>query len=317
MMPSTHEGAAHRSSMMGTGNSDDGMALAEIYYSYRLADCEQRAFILRAVGIEHAVYAHDERFGLMVPEELARSAIDHLQSYDAESRVVAPVAQPMQLHPNAAVGSILYIVIVVAVAYLAGEKANGIDWLDAGALNADVIHSGQWWRLITALTLHADVGHLLGNIAFGAPFGFFAAQLLGTGRAWASILFAAALGNLIDSALMPAQQVTIGASTAVFAMLGLVAAYAWRRGSGHTQRWALKWAPLIAGIALLGITGTGGENTDVLAHLAGFGSGVLLGVAHAHIDTSWLDTRRGQWIAGCATVAAVVVAWSQALSAAV
>ncbi len=300
-------------------NSDcNDMALAEIYRSYRLADCEQRAFILRAVGIEHAVLAHDDSFGLLVPEEFVHSAIGHLRSYDEESRPVAP-SDPVKLYSHAITGSALYVVVVIVVAYLAGDNTFGIDWLDAGALTTAVTHKGEWWRSVTALTLHADLGHLLGNLAFGAPFGYFAAQLLGVGRAWLSILIAAVLGNLVDSLLMPAQQQTIGASTAVFAMLGLIAAYAWRMGSrlrGNTQRWALRWAPLIAGVALLGITGAGGEQTDVLAHLAGFGAGVLLGMAHAHWPTRQLDQPAAQWAAGLAAIALVIFAWSSALVAA-
>lgn len=291
------------------------MAFAEIYRSNQLADCEQRAFVLRAVGIEHAVQAHDDLFGLVVPDELAATAIDHLRSYDAESRAAAaPVPAQLQLHAGAWVGSVVYAAILIGVAYFAGEKAGGVDWFDAGALASTVASTRQWWRVITALTLHADLGHLLGNLAFGVPFGWFAAQLLGSGRAWASILIAASLGNLLDSVLMPEQQVTIGASTAVFAMLGLVAAYSWRTSSASTTRWVHRWAPLVAGIALLGITGTGGEHTDVLAHLSGFVAGVILGVVHAHLRMRFFDRPRGQFIAGMATLAAVAGAWAWALS---
>lgn len=290
------------------------MALAEIYHSAQLADCEQRAFVLKAVGINYAVYARDDLFGLLVPEELAGTAIGHLRSYDEESRVPAPVPTPLPMHANAWVGSVIYIAVLLGVAWCAGEKVGGADWLEAGALTNSAASNGEWWRTVTALTLHADLGHLLGNIAFGAPFGFFAAQFLGTGRAWLSILVAAACGNFIDGALMSDQQQTIGASTAVFAMLGLVAAYAWRKGSGRSQRWVHRWAPLVAGIALLGVTGTGGEHTDVLAHLCGFTAGVALGVIHGHVPTPFLDRKGGQLIAGVLALGSVAGAWWWALA---
>jgi rhomboid protease GluP len=308
--------------MLASVATPTNMALAEIYSSPRLGDCEQRAFILRAVGIEHAVLAHDDLFGLLVPEESVQTAIGHLRSYDEERRAAElPAPAPLiNLYPHAAIGALLYVIVVIAIAYLAGSSAFNVDWLDAGALTSTARHQGQWWRAITALTLHADLGHMLGNLAFGVPFSYFAAQLFGVGRAWASIVLAAFLANLLDSSLMPAQQETIGASTAVFAMLGLVAAYAWRTSPrllrGQTQRWALRLAPLTAGIALLGITGAGGEQTDVVAHLAGFGAGALLGIAHAHLPTRWLDRPAGQMLAGIATLTAVVIAWSTALFAA-
>ena len=290
------------------------MALTEIFHSTRLVDCEQRAFILKAVGIDYAVYERDQLFSLFVPEELAATAIGHLKSYDEESRVVVPPPTRLPVHPNAWVGAVVYIAVLLGIAWLAGEKYGGVDWLEIGALTHAAASSNEWWRVVTALTLHADLGHMLGNIAFGAPFGFFAAQLLGAGRAWASILIAAAFGNFLDAAIMPDQQQTIGASTAVFAMLGLVAAYAWRKGSGDSRRWAHRWAPLIAGIALLGITGAGGEHTDVLAHLSGFAAGVTLGVVHGHMRTPWLDNKAGQLVAGVLTLVTVAGAWFWALS---
>jgi len=301
------------------------MALTEIYRSHRLADCEQRAFVLRAVGIEYALFTHtiytvlspDELFSLLVPEELAAAAIGHLKSYDEESRVVVVPPAPLPVHPRAWIGACAYVVMLIGIAWLVGESYGGSDWLAAGALTHAATADHQWWRAVTALTLHADLGHLLGNLAFGVPFGFFAAQLLGNGRAWLSILVAAVCGNLLDSAVMPDHQETIGASTAVFAMLGLVSAYAWRRGAGKraaSKRSVHSWAPLIAGIALLGITGAGGENTDVFAHLSGFAAGALLGVAHGHVRTPFLDRRLGQFIAGALTVATVIAAWALALT---
>jgi membrane associated rhomboid family serine protease len=100
-------------------------------------------------------------------------------------------------------------------------------------------------------------------------------------------------------------------------MLGLVAAYAWRKGSYNSgrdsRRWAHRWAPLIAGIALLGLTGTGGEHTDVLAHLSGFIAGVLFGAVHGHVRTAFLDGKVGQFVASVLTLAVVGGAWTWAL----
>jgi membrane associated rhomboid family serine protease len=65
-------------------------------------------------------------------------------------------------------------------------------------------------------------------------------------------------------------------------------------------------------VFLLAFTGAGGERTDVLAHLTGFITGALAG---------WLLALRqrppgatAQWLAGIATIATIVAAWSLALS---
>jgi hypothetical protein len=91
----------------------------------------------------------------------------------------------------------------------------------------------------------------------------------------------------------------------------LLAAYAWRRRRDQGDRWAYRWAPLIAGVILLGFTGAGGERTDVLAHLTGFAMGLLAGVAHA----SWRIPRGtvAQVVAGVLAIAVIAGAWQLAL----
>ena len=42
--------------------------------------------------------------------------------------------------------------------------------IDLGQAQAQLLLEGQWWRAATALTLHADAGHVLGNCLFGALF---------------------------------------------------------------------------------------------------------------------------------------------------
>ena len=280
----------------------------EIFSSYLITECDQRAFVLKAVGIEHVVAKNDNKFVLLVPEESVALALEQLGGYEAESRPKPPPT-PLQLHTNAWTGSAVYVMSMLGIAYAAGESLGGFDWYETGALRHGAIAHGELWRIVTALTLHADVGHILGNLAFGAPYGYFASQLLGTGRAWASILIAAAFANFINATLMGEQQSSIGASTAVFAMLGIVGAYAWRRGKSRFNSWAHRGAPLIAAVALLAFTGVGDERTDIVAHLAGFGVGVGMGVQQANLRTTWLNKRATQISLGLAAGLIGMGAW--------
>jgi membrane associated rhomboid family serine protease len=211
------------------------------------------------------------------------------------------------------VGSLGYALTMLAAAYWAGIDWLGTDWRDAGALRGALAQNGEWWRLVTALTLHADLGHLLANLAFGVLFGFFAGQMLGPGVAWLAVLVAATSGNLLDSLLMPPWQSSIGASTAVFATLGLVAALSWKRRTHRRLKWAHRFAPLIAGVALLAFTGAGGENTDVVAHAAGFVCGAVLGAILARWPATRFSSVRAQWLAGVATIAIIGASWVWAL----
>ncbi len=290
------------------------MTYVEIFSSYLITECDQRAFVLKAVGIEHVITQSDNRFVLLVPENLVERALEHLHVYDEESRPKPP-PPPLRLHQHAWTGSLVYAIVMLGVAYASGANLGGYDWYEAGALRSSAIVDNEWWRLVTALTLHADVAHILGNLAFGVPYGYFASQLLGVGRAWASILVAAAFANFLDAAIMPAQQSSIGASTAVFAMLGIVGAYAWQRGQGRFNRWAHRWAPLVAAVALLALTGVGGERTDIVAHLAGFAVGAGMGVFQANLHSPALDRPWVQRALGVLTCAAVAGAWLWAFSA--
>ena len=96
---------------------------------------------------------------------------------------------------------------------------------------------------------------------------------------WLTIVVSAALANVLNALLLDVSHRSIGASTAVFAALGLAAGFVWRGRLMAQDRWPYRWGPIVGGVALLAFTGTGSENTDVGAHLAGFVCGLLAGVS--------------------------------------
>jgi membrane associated rhomboid family serine protease len=285
--------------------------VVEVFRSFWRNACEERGFMLHAVGIESQVQWLGRAWILVVPVQAQAEALAQLAVYERENppRRRSVAAEP--LHAAAWTGSLAYAAIILLVGYLAGTFALGRDWLGAGALIAEPTRAGEWWRAVTALTLHLDVGHLLANLGFGTVFGLLAGQLLGPGIAWATVLAAAAGANLLNAYIQPATHSSVGASTAVFATLGLLAAYGWRRRRDAGDRWAYRWAPLIAGVFLLAFTGAGGERTDVLAHLTGFATGALAGIAHAN----WRIPRGAvaQVIATVVSLLVVSGAWLLAL----
>ena len=286
--------------------------MVEIYQSNGRAACEERAFVLHAVGIASDVAFTGHDWGLFVDSADAVNATTHLERYQRENPPRRRFIRPEGTHAWAWLGAAAYASVVLAVAYLAGHRAFAANWLSAGVVDTAAVRAGEAWRVVTALTLHFDVGHLLANLGFGTVFLWLAAQLLGPGIALAAVLAAASLANLLDTFLQPADHVSAGASTAVFATLGLLAAYAWRRRADDGGRWAYRWAPLVAGVFLLAFTGAGGENTDVLAHLTGFVMGALAGVLLAMRRQAFGAT--AQWLSGLAAAALVALAWTVALA---
>jgi len=284
--------------------------------SARQAD--EAGFVLRAVGIEFVITQLDGAWQLSVPASSAVRASEELAAYRAEHavqqvRAVTGIEELGSGWPGVAA----FVAVVLLVAVAANQDYGGRDWLNSGRLDVDRVLAGEWWRTITALCLHADTGHLAGNVAFGSFFGLYVGRYVGSGVAWCGILIGGALGNALNALVQPPGHLAIGASTAVFAALGLLAAYTWRRGAYRGTGWRARAAPLTAALGLLAFTGTGGGtvggNVDVIAHLTGFIAGIVLGVLLA--ATPVPRDRRAQIWAGAAGVTALVGAWVWAFAA--
>src|SRR5690606_35842480 len=154
---------------------------------------------------------------------------------------------------------------------------------------------------------------LLGNLGFGVLFGGLAARLLGSGITWLAVVLAAGAGNALNVLLLESTHRSVGASTAVFAALGLLAGFVWRARLTAQDRWAYRLGPLVGGIALLAYTGTGDAQTDIGAHLAGFLCGLALGTALTFVADR-LEGRRRQAVCGLAALAVIALAWARALA---
>lgn len=285
----------------------------EVFRSALRAECHDRAFMLAAVGISSAIGFDRESYILTVDEAVAALAVEQLQSYAAESRPLPPAVAPPLPKPNAWVGCVFYVAVLLLVGFAIANGWWRLDAFDVGDLNAEQVQRGQWWRAWTALTLHLDGPHLVANLGAGIWFGFLAAREIGAGSTWLLIVTGGALANLFEGSFGPPWHRSVGASTAVFTALGLLVAYSWRLRLALPQGWASRWAPLVAGALLLGWFGTAGEGTDIVAHVLGFAFGCLLGVGAALPRIQTALGRVPQWVAGAAALAQLVIAWSCAI----
>jgi len=278
-------------------------------------DCEEQALVLVALGIPHLI-ADGPRHAalLMVPAGYAARARHELALYVAENRRRAP-RPGLTLHGYGLPGVTGYVVVLVAAFLVQARVAFGVDWPGTGSLDGTAFRNGEWWRVFTALTLHADAGHLVANLFFGGLFGAFAGQYLGSGVAWATILLAAGAGNALDLLLLPSSHRAIGASTAVFAALGLIAALMWRAETRQSVTWARRYAPLIGASVLLAYIGTGDARTDAVAHLTGFVMGIFAGAAFDVRRPQWLASTAVQAGAGLGAVALLATCWWLAVRA--
>ena len=286
--------------------------LRVVFESRNRAECSDRALVLASLRIPYQIVNDENSSALIVPVEFSAQAMDQLIQYDDENPpdVVRNVVAVQ--YQNAAPGLIGYTLVLCGVTALAGFAASNSEWIVAGRVDGVLIRAGEWWRTVTALTLHSGLRHLAGNLVFGAMFGLFAGRLLGPGVAWLAITLAGASGNALNTLLLDSAHRSVGASTAVFAALGLVAGYVWRGKLMAQDRWPYRVGPIVGGFALLMYTGTGGENTDVGAHLMGFlcglGSGILLSPMRTHLVNLKL-----QAASGFVAIAIICGAWIIAL----
>jgi len=273
--------------------------------------CVELQLALAAQAIDSQIRWNGHFWVVSVAADAAVAAHREMSAYAAEAR--RPVPPPVRLPSSGRPwpGILIYLAVITIVALIAANLWLGFDWLSAGRMDGARLRSGDWWRPVTALTLHADAGHLLGNAFFGSFFGYSAARYLGGGFAWLAILMTGAAGNLINGLVSGAAHRSIGASTAVFAALGLISAYVWRRGFPTSATRRERLAPVIAGIGLLAFTGTGGVDTDIGAHLWGFGAGFGAGLLIASLG--YPLRRSAQLACGIGAIAIVAAAWAAAI----
>ena len=256
---------------------------------------------------------------LLVPADLLERASRELRQYESENRGwPPPPPQATPLIDNRT--TTLWVLIAIGIFYnltlhkinLAGHHP--VDWINLGNAHAGKIMAGQWWRLVTALTLHTDWQHLLGNLVIGGVFISRLCRDLRSGPAWLLLLAAGTLGNLVNAWLQNPAHRSVGASTAIFGAVGLLAAISmvrYRHNLRLRRRWLL---PVAAALGLLAMLGAGGENTDLAAHLFGFFFGLPLGFGAELATERWgRPSTRVNALLALTAIGLVVTAWWSAL----
>ncbi|TMB30958.1 MAG: rhomboid family intramembrane serine protease [Deltaproteobacteria bacterium] len=200
----------------------------------------------------------------------------------------------------------VFAVFLLAVHLATGARDEQVVWFAKGSADTARILHGEWFRVVTALSLHADVSHVLGNAIVGGLLLSALARRIGTAAsAWIALVSGAA-GNALTAAVARHGYVSVGASTSVFGALAALAVV-----QALTRRRAAALA-LGAGAALLGFLGTG-QNSDLLAHLFGFCAGALAALATGRLVQRPPPRSAWQPTLGAATLGAVALAWWFAL----
>jgi rhomboid protease GluP len=244
----------------------------------RLAQLREWTLVLSSMGIAHAVRDIGDAWVILVSEDDRARAAEAIRLYEAENRNWPPRRQRELLpHARSLVAPLLMLLVVIFFS-VTGPVSRSSEWFARGTASSDRILHGELWRTVTALTLHADTLHVLGNALTGSIFLSAVNRRLGDGRGPLVVLLGGALGNLMNAAWHRSGHLSIGASTAVFAAVGVLAATQLalnRREVGRS--WLERVAPFVGGLALLGMLGAS-PHSDLLAHLFGLVAGLLVGI---------------------------------------
>ncbi|MEN9361855.1 MAG: hypothetical protein RL095_3390 [Verrucomicrobiota bacterium] len=179
----------------------------------------------------------------------------------------APLAGPVWV---AVVSALLIIHLMV------GDIRQNHEVFTRADVAAGAVQAGDWWRCITALCLHADLSHWAGNTAGFLFFGYALSRQAGEGVAALLVLLAGFLGNLSNSWLHGFEHRCIGASTATFAIIGLLCASSYVRRHQGGEGWRSWTLPILVAVAMFFLTGIG-PGIDVGAHALGMIWGAILG----------------------------------------
>ncbi len=294
-----------------------------------LADRRQArdwGLVLASQGIEHALTYSLDGWVLRVPAVDGARARRSIDTYVEENRDWPPVEKrDVPRHAPSFAVAMAFSLLGVFFA-VTGPAAHASAWFSRGSADAHLLFH-EPWRMVTALTLHADSQHVLGNIISGGIFGSTVSRRLGPGGALLAIVSAGAVGNGANAlAHLGGGHLSIGASTAVFAAIGILAGFQAvltliRRHEPRRRKLRAidVAAPVAGGLALLGSLGAGGANTDLGAHGFGFlaglgvGAGLSFAMRRSHAQDGARPSRALQLALGSAAVLLVSGSWALAM----
>jgi len=165
--------------------------------------------------------------------------------------------------------------VTVAIFVIGLLSAEAEVWLFNTFAQANwLVAAGEWWRVFTVALLHGGVMHIGFNMYALYLFGPRLERQVGAPAFAALYVATAGVGGTMSYIFGPDQQVSVGASGAIFGLLGAWMFVAWRmrRSPGGKQMFNQLGVLIAINLALpLFVPGI-----DWRAHFGGLASGILI-----------------------------------------
>jgi len=244
------------------------------------------ALVLASQGIDAAIDDGTDGAGwaLVVSTSDYPAAVQAIRQYRLENRHWH-WRQPLRMEGLVFDWRVMLWAALMALFYWLSHVRNpGLE--ATGCMDNAAVQAGEWWRLFTAMLLHADMAHLTANVSFGVVLLGLAMGRYGGGVGLLAAYLAGVVGNVAGLLFYPPSHQSLGASGMVMGGLGLLAAQSVAHLGRHpiTRRHVIRG--VLGGVMLFVLLGFG-PGTDVLAHLGGFLTGLLFGAVLTRLPAGW------------------------------
>jgi rhomboid protease GluP len=197
----------------------------------------------------------------------------------AQRSIALPLHQPIWTNVLLVAIAVVFVLEIIKDGGLQGlyNGFSGRTLLDLGALRPSLVKTGQWWRLISVMFLHASIIHILFNGFALYQIGRELERFYGSIR-FVLIYFLTGLSGALASMFFGSlNEIAVGASGAIFGLFGALAAFYGRNRQQLGRAGMRQFQSVIVLILInLAISATI-PNIDNSAHIGGVLGGLVLG----------------------------------------
>lgn len=242
-----------------------------------------------SVSTDNFCYRHPNRASFVLCQRCGRTICPECQVQAAvgvhcvecarQNRAVRPKPRIVTaLRSTSSVPVVTYSLIAVTAFFFVLQSLPGIGNQVTGALQYAGVYTQpltgaplEPWRMLSTVVMHGGILHLAFNMYVLFVFGRMLEQMLGRGRFLALYVLAGLAGSVAVDYLASPFQGVVGASGAIFGLMGAFFVIQRRLGGNTTQLLVLVGINLVIGF----IPGT---NVAWQAHVGGLVVGALVGL---------------------------------------
>lgn len=172
---------------------------------------------------------------------------------------------------------VTYILIVLnLMVFLYGVLHDNDELINMFGNNYELVQNGEFYRLFTCMFVHADILHILFNMIALYSIGPVVERYYGKSKFLLIYLVSGLLGSIFSGVFMTADSISIGASGAIFGLLGSICyfTYYYRATLQGILRGSIM--PVIIINLVIGFLSS---SIDLSAHIGGLIGGILISMA--------------------------------------